>query len=75
MAFTNRFNRNSSLHAIELKKTNKNLKKFFSFRKVLSRFVKSFFLRKGYKEGKLGLLVCILNSIYPIISAIKSKEY
>ena len=70
-----RFNRNSSLHAIELKKTNKNLEKFFSFRKVLSRFIKSFFLRKGYKEGKLGLLVCILNSIYPIISAIKSKEY
>ena len=69
-----RFNRNSSLHAIELKKTNKNLKKYFSLRKVFSRFIKSFFLRKGYKEGKLGLLICILNAIYPIVSAIKSKE-
>mgnify|MGYP001256124993 CR=1 FL=1 len=69
-----RFNRNSSLHAIELKNANKNLKKYFSFRKVFSRFIKSFFLRKGYKEGQLGLIVSILNSIYPIVSAIKSKE-
>ena len=68
-----RFNRNSSLHAIELKKTNKNLNKHFSLRKVFSRFIKSFFLRKGYKEGKLGLLICILNAVYPIVSAIKSK--
>ena len=68
-----RFNRNSSLHAIELKKTNKNLKKYFSLRKIFSRFIKSFFLRKGYKEGNLGLLICILNAVYPIVSAIKSK--
>ena len=67
-----RFNRNSSLHAIELK--NKNLKKYFSFRKVFSRFLKSYFLRKGYKEGKLGLLICILNALYPMVSAIKSRE-
>ena len=67
-----RFNRNSSLHAIELK--NKNLKKYFSFRKVFSRFLKSYFLRKGYKEGKLGLLICILNALYPMVSAIKSME-
>ena len=51
-----RFNRNSSLHAIELKKTNKNLNKHFSLRKVFSRFIKSFFLRKGYKEGKFGFI-------------------
>ena len=68
-----RFNRNSSLHAIELKKTNKNLNKHFSLRKVFSRFIKRFFLRKGYKEGKMGLLICILNAVYPIVSAIKSK--
>ena len=67
-----RFNRNSSLHALELK--NKNLKKYFSFRKVFSRFLKSYFLRKGYKEGKLGLLICILNALYPMVSAIKSRE-
>ena len=67
-----RFNRNSSLHALELK--NKNLKKYFSFRKIFSRFLKSYFLRKGYKEGKLGLLICILNALYPMVSAIKSRE-
>ena len=69
----NRFNRNSSLHAIELKNKN-NFKKYISFRKIFSRFIKSFFFRKGYKEGKLGFLICILNAIYPIVSVIKSKE-
>ncbi len=69
-----RFNRNSSLRAIELKNTNKNLKKYLSIRKVFSRFIKSFFLRKGYKEGGLGLIICILNALYPMVSAIKSKE-
>ena len=69
-----RFNRNSSLHAIELKNKKKNLKKYFSFRKIFSRFIKSFFLRKGYKEGKLGLIVSILNALYPMVSAIKSEE-
>ena len=66
-----RFNRNSSLHAIELK--NKNLKKYFSFRKIFSRFLKSYFLRKGYKEGKLGLLICILNALFWIFSVFFEK--
>ena len=68
-----RFNRNSSLNAIELKKTNKNFIKYFSLRKVFSRFIKCFLMRKGYKEGNLGLLICILNAVYPMVSAIKSK--
>ena len=67
-----RFNRNSSLHSIELK--NKNLKKYFSFRKIFSRFIKSFFSRKGYKGREIGFLIAILNSIYPLVALIKSRE-
>ena len=67
-----RFNRNTTLHSKELKLENK--KHHVSFRKVISRFIKSFFKRKGYKHGKLGLLIGILNAIYPLVSLIKSKE-
>ena len=67
-----RFNRNTTLHSKELKLENK--KHHVSFRKVISRFIKSFIKRKGYKHGKLGFLISILNSIYPLVSLIKSKE-
>ena len=68
-----RFNRNTSLHSEELKK-NKNNKKIGSLRKVISRFTKSFFLRKGYRSGKIGFLISILNALYPLVSLIKSNE-
>ena len=68
-----RFNRNTSLHSEEIKKQ-KNLKKLTSFRKVISRFIKSFFFRQGYKGGKIGFLVAVLNALYPLISIIKSTE-
>ena len=69
-----RFNRNSSLYAKELKEKNKDIKKLLSVRKIFSRFLKSYISRMGYKSGTLGLLVCILNAIYPIVSAVKSVE-
>ena len=68
-----RFNRNTSLHSEELKK-NKNNKKIGSLRKVISRFTKSFFFRKGYRSGKIGFLISILNALYPLVSLIKSNE-
>ena len=69
-----RFNRNSSLYAKELRENKKNITKLFSIRKIFSRFLKSYISRMGYKSGGLGLLVCILNAIYPIVSAVKSVE-
>ena len=68
-----RFNRNTTLHSLELR-NQKNLKKGITFRKIISRFSKSFFLRKGYKGGKIGFLIAVLNSIYPLIASIKSRE-
>ena len=69
-----RFNRNSSLYAKELRKNKKNITKLFSIRKIFSRFLKSYIARMGYRSGVLGFLVCILNAIYPIVSAVKSVE-
>lgn len=38
------------------------------------RFFKSFVLKKGYKEGRLGFLIATLSGIYPLVSYLKAKE-
>ncbi len=69
-----RFNRNTSLNAKDLKKRNEKLDKLFSKRKIISRFLKSYFVRGGFKSGGIGVLIAFLCSIYPFVSAIKSKQ-
>ncbi len=38
------------------------------------RFFKSFVIKKGYKEGRLGFLIATLAGLYPIVSYLKAKE-
>jgi glycosyltransferase involved in cell wall biosynthesis len=47
------------------------VKKITSFK---LKFIKSFFTKKGYKEGWLGFLIAILAALYPIVSDLKAKE-
>ncbi len=68
-----RFNRNTTFNAMDLIENNQNLDKFFSIRKLFSRFLKCYISRKGFLSGKEGLIICILNAIYPFISAMKVK--
>ncbi len=68
-----RFNRNSSLYALDIKSRKQGIEKLLSKRKIISRFIKSFISRKGYRSGTTGFIVAILCSIYPYVSAIKSK--
>ena len=69
-----KFNRNTTLYARDLKFQGNNLAKLFSIRKIFSRFIKSFFSRKGFKSGRIGFLIGVLCAIYPYVSAIKSRE-
>lgn len=68
-----RFNRNTNLKAEDLNSETRIFRSYFSIRKVFSRFIKSFIKRKGYKEGLIGILICILNSIYPLVAAVKTE--
>ena len=43
-------------------------------RRIFSRFWKCYFLRKGYMEKGVGLLIAVVASIYPLLSYIKYKE-
>lgn len=38
------------------------------------RFLKSFLMKKGYKEGLLGVLIATLAGLYPLVSYLKAKD-
>jgi len=38
------------------------------------RFFKSFVIKKGYKEGLLGVLIAVLCGLYPLVSYLKARE-
>lgn len=38
------------------------------------RFFKSFVIKKGYREGLLGVLIATLCGLYPLVSYLKAKE-
>jgi len=42
--------------------------------RIFGRFYKCFILRKGYKEGELGLVIAIFAGLYPFLSFIKALE-
>ena len=67
-----RFNRNTSLKAKDYISENRNLDDLFSFRKVFSRFLKSYINKKGFKNGFLGIIIGILNGVFPLVTAIKT---
>jgi glycosyltransferase involved in cell wall biosynthesis len=38
------------------------------------KFAQSYLLRAGWREGRLGLLVALLNAIYPVVSRMRALE-
>lgn len=39
-----------------------------------SQFLGSYIVRGGWREGRLGLLVAVLNAMYPVISQMRARE-
>ncbi|MBV69621.1 MAG: glycosyl transferase [Pelagibacterales bacterium] len=46
---------------------------FIIIRKALSRFLKCYFSRKGYKEGKFGFLIAVMASLFILLSYFKAS--
>lgn len=42
-----------------------------NLRRIFSRFWKSYFLRKGYKEKNIGIMIALMAALYPLLSYIK----
>lgn len=69
-----RFNRYTTWKARDMIAKNKikNLFRYILSAKI--RFFKSYILKQGYREGRLGLLIALLCALYPLVSYIKAKE-
>jgi len=63
----------SSAKAIDISEDPSNENMIKNLRRIFSRFWKCFFLRKGYKEKRIGLLIAIVAGLYPLISYIKFR--
>jgi hypothetical protein len=44
-----------------------------NLRRLVSRFWKCFFARKGYREGGYGLLIALCAGLYPLLSHLKAR--
>ncbi len=70
-----RFNRYTNWKAKDIISKNKKLPNLLQlFLSVKWRFCKSYFFKKGYKEGVLGLLIALLCAMYPLVAYLKVKE-
>ncbi len=69
-----RFNRNTTLKAEELAENGERAKTRTMARKALSRFWKCYGVRKGYREGGVGLAISILSALYPLVAHLKAEE-
>ena len=71
----NKLDSYSSARALDLKNENNKENIFTNIRRIFSRFWKCFILRKGYKEGKVGLMIAFIAALYPfLLSYLKYKE-
>lgn len=61
----------SSARAKDLVYTKKKETLIKNIRRLFSRFWKSYFLRKGYKENRIGIIIALMASLYPLLSYIK----
>ena len=45
-----------------------------TFRRFFSRFLHSYFGKKGYREGYIGVALALFSAIYPVLTYIKAQE-
>ena len=44
------------------------------FRRFFSRFLQSYFGKKGYREGYMGVALAMFSAMYPVLTYVKAKE-
>ncbi len=63
----------STARAKDLRSSGKIGSTASNVRRLFSRFLKCYFMRKGYREGGYGLLIAICAGLYPLLSHLKAK--
>ena len=63
----------SDKKAADIVSNNESIPPFYIIiRKSVTRFIKCYFSRKGYKEGKWGFLIALMASLFILVSYLKA---
>jgi len=72
-AMLRRLDRYSSLRAQDLRDSGDIGGYGRNIRRIVSRFCKCYFARRGYREGPYGFLIALCAALYPILSYLKAR--
>lgn len=72
--FLNKINNQTTKEAIKWYKSNRKITLFKALWRSADRFCRSFFIKKGYKDGFIGFVVAVFSSFYQILSYAKYWE-
>jgi len=69
-----RLDRYTELRAADLRDGRARMSLFpWTLRRSLSRFLKCYLSRKGYREGRMGFAIALMAALYPLISHLKAE--
>lgn len=69
-----RLQRYSDARAEDLRASGKKLPPMiWTLRRCVSRFLKCYFSRKGYREGRWGFAIALMAALYPLLSHLKAE--
>jgi hypothetical protein len=69
-----RLNRYSDAAARDLVRGGQRLSALRTARRFFSRFLKSYWQRRGYREGWRGVLLALFSGLYPVLTHIKALD-
>jgi len=72
--FLGKLNNQTDREAAKWVKDKRKIGLFKSLRKTVDRFIKSYIIKKGYKDGFMGFMAAYFNSLYQLISYAKYRE-
>lgn len=80
--FLNKLNKQTTLEAVKWyklsledpKKARYKMNMLHALWRALDRFVRTFFMKKGYADGFIGLIIAYFSSLYQIVSFAKYRE-
>jgi len=72
--FLTKLNNQSTREAQKWIRTGREMKLYVATWRTIDRFFRSFFIKKGYKDGFMGFMIAIFASLYQIISYAKYWE-
>ena len=81
--FLNKTNKQTTLEAVKWhklslenpKKARYKMNLLHALWRTLDRFIRTFFVKKGYRDGFIGFMVAYFSSLYQIISYAKYREF